>query len=236
MPRGRQSRGPDGLAGFPEEILQEILVRLPAKSVLRCRAVCRGWRRLTTDPAFLVAHHRHQPTLHFISSFGGTGVNNYYSLDAIRLQKAERQPVLWPRGCRFDASCDGLVVIGGYICNPATRQWAPLSRWKGYFGNIIGLYRHQPSGEYRLLFWRPSNVPSAMYCPNDYCVHTVGSENPRCITCSITLVDEELRRALSGMGQTSVALALQYTSMETCTFTGRRNGMSTTTGSWCSTQ
>ena len=127
MPRGRQSRGPDGLAGFPEEILQEILVRLPAKSVLRCRAVCRGWRRLTTDPAFLVAHHRHQPTLHFISSFGGTGVNNYYSLDAIRLQKAERQPVLWPGRRSFDASCDGLVVIGSYICNPATRQWAPLS-------------------------------------------------------------------------------------------------------------
>ncbi|KAG2565243.1 hypothetical protein PVAP13_7NG066017 [Panicum virgatum] len=83
MPRGRQSRGPDGLAGVPEEIL----VRLPAKSVLRCRAVCRGWRRLTTDPAFLVAHHRHQPTLHVISSIGGTGVSHYYSLDAILVSR-----------------------------------------------------------------------------------------------------------------------------------------------------
>ena len=52
----------------------------------------------------------------------------------------------------------------------------------------------------RVLFWRQSNVPSAVYCPNDYCVHTVGSEKPRRIACSIEHVDEELRRGLSGMG------------------------------------
>ncbi|CAN6271007.1 unnamed protein product [Urochloa humidicola] len=199
MPGGRQSRNPDGLAGFPEEILQEILVRLPAKSIIRCRVVCRLWGRLTTDPAFLVAHHRHQPALPIISTIGGTYDNQYDSLDAIHLQTAERQPVLWPRRCGFSASCDGLVIIGNCICNPATRQWAPLGQWKVYFSNIISLYRHQPSGEYRVLFWRHSNVPSVEYCPIDYCVLTVGSKKPRCITCSIELVNEELRSALSGM-------------------------------------
>ncbi|CAO2041531.1 unnamed protein product [Urochloa humidicola] len=202
MSGGRQSRMLDGLAGFPEEILLEILVRLPAKSILRCRAVCRLWRRLTTDPDFLVAHHRQQPVVPLIRSIQGTGDNEYYALDAIHLQKAERQPVLWPRFCIFDASCDGLVIIDDYICNPATRQWAPLGHRKFDIDRIIGLYRHQPSGEYHVLFWRQSDTddPSDEYCPNDYCVHTVGSKKPRCITRSTAQVDKELRCALSGLG------------------------------------
>jgi hypothetical protein len=59
----------DGVTSVPEEILQEILMRLPPMSVLRCRAVCRGWRCLTSDPALLLANHGHQPTLNLISSF-----------------------------------------------------------------------------------------------------------------------------------------------------------------------
>ncbi|XP_024319148.1 uncharacterized protein LOC112272479 [Brachypodium distachyon] len=45
-------------------LLWEILLRLPAAALLRCRAVCRSWRRLTSDnPGFLLAHHRRQPSL-----------------------------------------------------------------------------------------------------------------------------------------------------------------------------
>ncbi|KAF8674782.1 hypothetical protein HU200_048064 [Digitaria exilis] len=200
MPGGRRSRGQAGLAVLPQEILQDILIRLPAKSVLRCRAVCRLWRRLTTDPAFLVAHHRSQPTLHLVRSNTGRGKCEWYSIGALHLQKAERQPVSWPRWSLFDASCDGLVVIGDSICNPATRQWAPLSQQKVRFENIVSLYRHQPSEEYRVLFWTHSNHPSELYCPNDYFVHTVGSKKPRRAICSVTLVDEELKLELSGKG------------------------------------
>jgi hypothetical protein len=49
---------------LPEEIVVwEILVRLPAKDILRCRAVCRSWRRLTSAADFILAHHRAQPFL-----------------------------------------------------------------------------------------------------------------------------------------------------------------------------
>ncbi|KAK3145231.1 hypothetical protein QOZ80_4AG0325830 [Eleusine coracana subsp. coracana] len=176
MPRGGRRKKHDGLASIPQEILHEILVRLPAKSVLRCRAVCREWRRLTSDPAFLVAHHRHQPTLHLISSF--RSVDRLFSdrLDAVDLLSGERQPVA---NCMFDASCDGLVVIGSRIYNPATRQWASLGP-KVRVQNLVGLFRHQPSGEYRVLFWRISRIRSQIYCPNEYCVLTVGSvDDPR---------------------------------------------------------
>jgi hypothetical protein len=49
---------------IPEEILVwEILVRLPAKDILRYRLVCRAWRRLTSTADFLLAHHERQPLL-----------------------------------------------------------------------------------------------------------------------------------------------------------------------------
>ncbi|CAN6268281.1 unnamed protein product [Urochloa humidicola] len=48
-------------ADLSEDIHAEILARLPAKSVLRFRSVCRAWRRITTDPHFLAAHARLRP-------------------------------------------------------------------------------------------------------------------------------------------------------------------------------
>nr|CAB3449581.1 unnamed protein product [Digitaria exilis] len=43
---------------LPEElVVQEILVRLPAKALLRCRADCRSWCRLTSADAFLLSPH-----------------------------------------------------------------------------------------------------------------------------------------------------------------------------------
>ena len=39
-----------------DALMMEILVCLPTKSMLRCRAVCRTWRRVTTDRSFLAGH------------------------------------------------------------------------------------------------------------------------------------------------------------------------------------
>ncbi|KAG0519461.1 hypothetical protein BDA96_09G266300 [Sorghum bicolor] len=38
-----------------DDAMWEILVRLPSKSMLRCGAVCKAWRRITTDRSFLAA-------------------------------------------------------------------------------------------------------------------------------------------------------------------------------------
>ena len=45
-----------GIHALCEDALAEILVRLPSESVLRCRAVCRSWRRVAADRSFLAAH------------------------------------------------------------------------------------------------------------------------------------------------------------------------------------
>jgi hypothetical protein len=46
---------------LPDDILVEIFLLLPAKSVLRFRAACTPWRLLLSDPAFVREHHRRAP-------------------------------------------------------------------------------------------------------------------------------------------------------------------------------
>ncbi|KAK4430022.1 F-box protein [Sesamum alatum] len=58
---------------FPEDILLEILVRLPADSIFRFRCVSRNWRCLISDPSFLscyVARSQESPPFAFIFQCG----------------------------------------------------------------------------------------------------------------------------------------------------------------------
>ena len=199
-PRKRRGAVPDRFSAFPGEILREVLVRLPARSVLRCRAVCRSRRRLASGPAFLLDHHRRQPDLPLVSSsriVDGADVPTT-RLEAVQLRgAAEFRPVyLFPElfWCGFDpivdTSCDGMVIICRKICNPATRQSRSFSRNPTFrYTRIIGLFHHQPSGEYRVLFWRHPSLPYDVQPPMEYCVLTVGSYAARQIKYSLTPVD-----------------------------------------------
>ncbi|XVF70358.1 hypothetical protein PTKIN_Ptkin11bG0155700 [Pterospermum kingtungense] len=41
---------------LPTEVILEILRRLPVKSVVRCRSVCRAWNSLINNPSFISTH------------------------------------------------------------------------------------------------------------------------------------------------------------------------------------
>ncbi|KAM0868517.1 hypothetical protein ACQ4PT_041258 [Festuca glaucescens] len=134
-----------GAPQLPEElIIWEILTRLPVKPVLRCRAVCRSWRRcLTSDAKFLRAHHSRQPSLPLVTTQEGQEKR----IDAMDHRTGERRPVARTTTAAEDldvlASCDGLLLLiaqaGLYICNPATRQLAPLPLLS-HVSCIAGLY------------------------------------------------------------------------------------------------
>jgi hypothetical protein len=180
------------VAVLPEAlILWDILIRLPAKDLLRCRA----WRRLTTAADFLLAHHRWQPSLPLVFFLAvpswlrnDRGDAAFDALD-LRRRPTKRQPVLRfndnTQGCTFEVcvSCDGLILLSAsngrfYICNPATRQWAALPKLN--FANVAGMYSHSSTGEYRVLYWTPARTSDAL--DTVYYVLTVGSSaEPRCI-------------------------------------------------------
>ncbi|VAH84696.1 unnamed protein product [Triticum turgidum subsp. durum] len=165
------------LPGIPDEIaIWEILVRLPPKSLLRCRAVCPTWRRATSTRHFLLAHHHRQPALPLLYGYNFIG-DDVESLDVIpfnhqagvaaadQLQSVARLAQPTPRldACfLLEACCDGLLVLSALyppnfsICNPATRDFAPLPQLYGF--TLLGMYPNPPTGEseYRLLLYQAS--------------------------------------------------------------------------------
>lgn len=76
------------------------------------------------------------------------------------------------------ASCDGLVILSRigtntckYICNPNTREHAPLPQTRGF--RLLGMYPHQPTGEYRLLLHKSFTQPKGQI---GFYILTLGSE------------------------------------------------------------
>ncbi|VAH84699.1 unnamed protein product [Triticum turgidum subsp. durum] len=173
------------LPGLPDEIsIWEILLRLPPKSLLRCRAVCRAWRGATSTRDFLLAHHARQPTLPILR--GGFHNANGRSLDVTLFDHragvvaADRLQSVAQLGAGYayftlESSCDGLLALSIHgdslcICNPATRQYAPLPLLSQF--HLMGMYQHTPTGDYRLLLAPKAKPQDGAY------IYTLGSSQP----------------------------------------------------------
>ncbi|KAF7039884.1 hypothetical protein CFC21_049827 [Triticum aestivum] len=167
--------------GLPEEIvIWEILVRLPPKSLLRCRAVCRAWRSATSARDFLAAHHDHQPNLPIVFQVYRGG-QSLLALDNQGAAAPQLQPVArLDDHSSLEASCDGVLLLADYgrgvstfsVCNPATRQFARLPMLSGFVS--LGMYRHGPTGEYRILVCPRDEDPATDACY----IFTLGSVHP----------------------------------------------------------
>ncbi|EEE60564.1 hypothetical protein OsJ_13927 [Oryza sativa Japonica Group] len=156
---------------LPEElVVWENLVSLTPKPFLGCRLVCRAWRRLTSTRDFLLAHHRHQPSLPLIAACDYADI--MYLIDVLTLTLGRRRgaaarlhPVARYASTAdyLDSSCDGLLLISRNtgppqysICNPTTRQFGDLPLISGFM--FLGLYQHSPTGDYRILLYRAEKV------------------------------------------------------------------------------
>lgn len=157
-----------------DDVVTEILLRLPSRLVLRCRAVCKAWRRITSSPVFVAAHARRRPPELIFQRHGPSGPLETIplaTLDQARSQSFHHvrypdedtttQPnfhYFW-RGYALIASCGPLLLFerGGpdgqdfFVCNPVIRQWAMLPRLPGLLTLPCGFYIHRPSGEHRVL-------------------------------------------------------------------------------------
>jgi F-box interacting protein len=89
------------------------------------------------------------------------------------------------KGFKLHASCDGLLLLslsdGRFrICNPTTRQSAPLPCLTAAGDiNMAALYMHRPSGEYRVLYWKWADRDNLK--PAYYILTVRRGKSPRCI-------------------------------------------------------
>ncbi|KAL3624744.1 hypothetical protein CASFOL_031412 [Castilleja foliolosa] len=131
-------------ATVPLDICREILILLPANSLIRLRAVCKDWRSVIDDPLFVKAHTDKQLSSKTII-IRNSSDHPLYSFDlddlnfANGLQKIAASPLAYtPSGLSllkaFPVSmCNGLILVRGKsweIWNPLTHERLKLPREK----------------------------------------------------------------------------------------------------------
>jgi hypothetical protein len=130
------------MESIAEEILREILLKLPTRDIARCRQVCWQWRLLLTDPLFLTLHGH---AAHVVSGAGA---------EALLVSKTGHAPGMNPEialfnlysamsMCRF-ADLDTVVyspanVCNGFLCLVADLRNAPVVVCNPVTGEKLGI-------------------------------------------------------------------------------------------------
>lgn len=114
----------------PHEIIVDILSRLPVKSLMRFRCVCKQWLSLTYDKHFINMHMKRHSG--FIISYGEIVEHCRYEQNFVILSKDGTTPTdklkfeIHSEENRVLPSCNGLICFYGcgsiYLCNPGTRE------------------------------------------------------------------------------------------------------------------
>ncbi|KAL8031850.1 hypothetical protein ABFX02_13G055400 [Erythranthe guttata] len=160
---------------LPEDIVTEILSRLPVQSLLRFKSVCKPWRFLISSKHFIkthlqisdknetFTHHRFILTsLSFSKCPGNLRVCSLRSLltePATRSSPLDFFPASGSTNLRIVGSCNGLtcVLIDSYrffLLNPTTREYRQLPDFErpNEFGFMTGLGFGfvESSGDYKV--------------------------------------------------------------------------------------
>ncbi|KAI8556191.1 hypothetical protein RHMOL_Rhmol05G0232800 [Rhododendron molle] len=142
---------------LPPELIAAILSRLPVKSLLRFRCICKSWRSLISHPKFVKTHlslasintaYTHHRLLlrrdyrtNDVKSCSLYAVLHERSDNDVELDCPIKTPHRYWFGDLFVGCCDGLVCIAieREVCiwNPSTRKSKSLERraitWRGTF-------------------------------------------------------------------------------------------------------
>ncbi|XP_057426372.1 F-box/kelch-repeat protein At3g23880-like [Lotus japonicus] len=119
----------------PQDFITEILLRLPVKSLIRFKGVCKFWRSLISDPHFAKSHfelgaHSHRLALIKIS----------HGIQTIDLDESlHSNPIYEPIKMDFSSTAIGIDIVGScrgfllltlderlYVWNPSTRAHNPI--------------------------------------------------------------------------------------------------------------
>lgn len=130
---------------LPRDIILDILLRVPAKSLIQIKYVCKLWFNLISDRGFAHAHIKRHQDPHIIIDFlcPSPFVDDYYSVKSQDVKDMEvgafkiyLQLQEWFKGgILLKASCDGLLLLQSkpnanqlYVCNPITQNCKKLPR------------------------------------------------------------------------------------------------------------
>ncbi|KAL1359013.1 hypothetical protein HN51_004233 [Arachis hypogaea] len=123
---------------FPDEVVIQILARLPVKPLLRCKTVCKLWYKLLFDKYFIQVYNevsRKNPMILVeISDSSLVSKSSLICVDNLRGVSEFSLDFLNDR-VKVRASCNGLLCCSSipdkgvfYVCNPVTREFRLLPK------------------------------------------------------------------------------------------------------------
>lgn len=123
---------------FPDEIMVQILARLPVNSLFRTKCVCKLWYKLTSERYFTRLYNevsvRNPMVLVEVNESLSESRSSLILVDNIRGVSEFLLDFIKDR-VRVRASCNGLLCCSSipdkgvyYVCNPMTRQYKLLPR------------------------------------------------------------------------------------------------------------
>lgn len=125
----------DGI--FPDEVVIQILARLPVKSLFRFKTVCKLWYRLSLDKYFIQLYNevsRKNPMILVEISDSSESKTSLICVDNLRGVSEFSLNFLNDR-VKVRASCNGLLCCSSipdkgvfYVCNPVTREYRLLPK------------------------------------------------------------------------------------------------------------
>lgn len=134
-----------------DDNLYDIFLKLPVKSIIRCRCVCKSWRQLLCDPHFVEAHLNHISQHH--SKLLPVTSDCFYSVDYEEGSLSNAVPRKFPLTnipppyTRIWGSCNGMLCV-------AVRRKTKVSDDK----TLVKLFLWNPAtGDYKIL---PNADPS----------------------------------------------------------------------------
>ncbi|KAK1566774.1 hypothetical protein Q3G72_004082 [Acer saccharum] len=150
----------ESMAELPLPILMDILSRLPVKTILQCKCVCRTWFNLLSDPYFAQMCLAREPvSILLLSNLEQRSIcKDDFTLPLLRLNRigkvsADRLSLL--------TSCNGLLCLRdlGYkkdeisVCNPILKDYMilPQLRSKRVHRKILGFGITQSTNQYKLI-------------------------------------------------------------------------------------
>ncbi|XP_059310867.1 F-box/kelch-repeat protein At3g23880-like [Lycium ferocissimum] len=158
---------------FKEEIIMEILSKLPVRSILRFKCVSKYWETLMSDPYFKMMHLNHAKNSQKLVISQCCPEGNIFSMYCLPLssvqpvenvQKLDFPLISTPYRCAIQGSCDGLVIICvndnidverniRLLWNPSTGESVllppPVFSMTG--GCRLGFGYDSTSGDYKIL-------------------------------------------------------------------------------------
>ncbi|XP_026429339.1 F-box protein CPR1-like [Papaver somniferum] len=162
------------MSSLPEEIYRDILLRLPGKSLVSCKYVCKSWYELISDPSFIKSHlnltnQRNSYRLMFeCDEMNSVNSISYDSLsssekydDAVAVEMDFSNTI---SKCRSEilGSCNGLVyglnnkLKFFFLWNPATKEHKRLPKSPDtYYGSTFhGFGYDYKADDYKLVLVR----------------------------------------------------------------------------------